>query len=150
MRIQSNYQISITQEEAWDALDDPNMVAKIIPNIKEFTLISENEYSVKITVSMGLVRGTFSGTTSIIEKKRPTSYSLFMKGQGISGSVQGRGDTTFSSNDTGGTNIDFSGEMRIAGVLGRIGQRFIQNSAISFMKQFFDNLAKEVQKRSQQ
>eukprot|EP00456_Euglypha_rotunda_P038517 TRINITY_DN29610_c0_g1_i2.p2 TRINITY_DN29610_c0_g1~~TRINITY_DN29610_c0_g1_i2.p2 ORF type:complete len:109 (-),score=31.47 TRINITY_DN29610_c0_g1_i2:11-337(-) len=82
MEMLGNRRLAITQQQAWEALNDPETLKKCIPGCDKFELTGENTYSVGLAVKIGPVSAKFSGKVMLSDIVAPDGYKLTFEGQG--------------------------------------------------------------------
>ncbi|MBI4305095.1 MAG: carbon monoxide dehydrogenase subunit G [Chloroflexi bacterium] len=147
MKIEGTYELKAGIETVWDMLNDPDVLASCIPGCKSLTAEGKNAYQAELSVGIGMIRGTYSGSVRITDQKRPKSYRLKIEGEGPGGFI--KGDASVNLDDSGNetTTVTVSGDGEVGGVLARVGQRLIGQTSKSLMKQFFDCLGKQARTR---
>src|SRR5919109_2927452 len=74
--------IPASQQDTWEALNDPEVLKACVPGCESITLVNPNEYQVLMTARVGPVSAKFRGRLSLFDIKPPQSYSLAFEGQG--------------------------------------------------------------------
>ena len=144
MKVEGSYEINAGINKVWDALNDPEILAKMIPGATALERVSENSYKATMNVGVGMIKGKFEGTIDLIDPIEPESYTLKVTAKGPGAFVNGTSDFKLTALSDTKTRIDVVGEAQIGGMLARVGQRLSGNAARSMMNQFFDNLKKSV------
>ena len=144
MKVEGSYEIDAGINKVWDALNDPEILAKMIPGATALERVSENSYKATMNVGVGMIKGKFEGTIDLINPIEPESYTLKVTAKGPGAFVNGTSDFKLTALSDTKTLIDVVGEAQIGGMLARVGQRLSGNAARSMMNQFFDNLKKSV------
>ncbi len=128
--------IGAGRQTVWDALNDPEILARCIPGCEEITRLSENQLQVKLMVKMGPVRSRFAGTLTLQDIKAPESCSLVFEGTGAAGFAKG-GSTVALTEEGAQTRLNYAAKASIGGKLGQVGGRLIESSARKMADEFF-------------
>ena len=144
MKVEGSYEINAGVNAVWTALNDPEILAKMIPGATALEQVSPNSYKASMNVGVGMVKGKFEGTVDLIDPVEPESYTLKVTGKGPGAFVNGTSDFKLTALSDTKTQVDVVGEAQIGGMLARVGQRLSGNAARSMMNQFFENLKKNV------
>ena len=144
MKVEGSYEINAGINQVWDALNDPDVLAKMIPGATALEQVAENSYKASMNIGVGMVEGKFEGTVEVIDPVERESYTLNVTGKSPGASVTGTSDFKLIALSDNRTRIDVVGEAQIGGMLARVSQRLSGNAARSLMNQFFDNLKKNV------
>ena len=67
-------------EKVWDMLDTPEMIEKLIPHLHTMREVADGQYEATMKIGIGPVRGEFTGEITVLEKSRPQTYKLGLKG----------------------------------------------------------------------
>jgi uncharacterized protein len=103
----------------------------------------ENQYNAKLTAGVGPVKGVFTATVSLQDIVVPEHYKIVVEGKGQPGFVKGSGELNLK--DAGGaTEIVYTGDVNVGGLIASVGQRMIQSAANLLAGRFFKSLESEV------
>ena len=138
------YKIPASQEKVWDALNDPEILAKCIPGCQELNKDSETELSATVKSKVGPVSATFKGKVTISELDPPNSYRISGEGSGgVAGFAKGGAEVKLSGADDG-TVLTYVANAQVGGKLAQIGSRLIDSTAKKMANEFFGKFAEEV------
>jgi len=106
--------------------------------------VSEDSYNATLKIGIGSIKGTFMGRIRMQDKQPPSHYRLSVEGKGGPGFLSGEG--LIRLEDSGSdTNVSYSGDVQIGGLIASVGQRMLQGFAKQQISQFFMALAKETE-----
>jgi uncharacterized protein len=131
------------RERAYALLQDPSVLARCIPGCEGLDRIGENEYAMRMKMSLASISGKFEGKVRLTDTNPPDSFRMLVDGAGKIGFLKGDGVLTLAPQE-GGAGIVFSGEVQVGGTIANVGQRLVETTARMLIKRFFDNLAKAV------
>ena len=137
MELNGSYVFKLPREELWDALMDPAVVGGCIPGVRAFEALAGDAFSYEIDVRVGPVSASYKGTIEMTEQARPESYRLTASGSGGRTTVRGAGVVTLAPAGDGSTTLTFEGDVQVAGMLARVGQRLLTTVAKAQINQFF-------------
>lgn len=132
------------REQVWDALLAPETLADCIPGCEIFEPSGDGSYRVVMRVGVAAVRGTYTGSVTLADRRHLESYRMIVQGRGSGGSVRGECVLTFADMDGGGTQVRVEGDAQVTGVVARVGQRLMGNASRMLMNQFFGCLKSKV------
>ena len=142
MKIEGTQKIDAPRERIFAALIDPAVLQKCIPGCEQMEKTGENQYSARLTAGVGPVKGVFTATVSLQDIVSPEHYKLVVEGKGQPGFVKGSGELNLK--DTGSaTEIQYTGEVNVGGLIASVGQRMIQATANMLAGRFFKALEAE-------
>ena len=121
MKISGSYFLPLPPEQAYQRLQDPEILAGAMPGCESLDKIGEDEYRMKMKMALASLSGNFDGKVRITEQSPPNSFKLMVEGSGKVGFMKGEGLLKFTPKDTG-TEVSYEGD-----VLREIKRRFKHN-----------------------
>lgn len=147
MDMQGTRQLGVTQQQAWEALNDPHTLKLCLPGCDKFEATGEGQYAVSMTVKIGPVSARFGGKVMLSDIEPPSSYKLAFEGQGgVAGFGKGSSSVTLTPNDTG-CELAYTVQAQVGGKIAQLGQRLVDGAAKSMADDFFKRFDAEMQKR---
>jgi carbon monoxide dehydrogenase subunit G len=143
VKISGTYTLPLSQERAYAAMQDPEVLARAIPGCESLEKVGPDEYRMKMKMALASLSGAFEGKVRITEQTPPNSFRLVVEGTGRIGFVKGDGLLKLSAAEAGGTEIAYEGDAQVGGTIAAVGQRLIDGTAKTMIKKFFDKLAAE-------
>jgi len=121
MDMQGTRQLSATQQQAWDALNDPEVLKKCIPGCDKFESTGEYQYAVGMAVKVGPVSAKFTGKVTLAEIQPPVSYKLSFEGQGgVAGFGKGASSVSLAPNAQG-CELSYTVQAQVGGKIAQLG-----------------------------
>ena len=139
MKLTGDYIFEASRDLVWDALNDPTVLAKIMPGCEKLEQTGDNEYEGVLKIKVGPVQGAFQGKIKLSEINAPSSYKMQVDGQGAPGFVKGVGSVQLTEQE-GKTVMHYDGDAQVGGRIASVGQRLIESSAKSITNQSLDGL----------
>ena len=147
MEMEGSRVLAITQDQAWAALNDPEVLKASIPGCEKVEATGENRYAVVVAVKVGPLAAKFAGKILLSEVNPPESYTLTFDGQGgAAGFGKGQAKVKLTPQGTG-CELAYSATAQVGGKLAQVGQRLIDGVARSMAEDFFKRFDQEVQRR---
>ena len=147
MDMQGTRQLAVTQQQAWEALNDPEILKTCIPGCEKFELTGENTYAVGTAIKIGPVAARFNGRVVLSEIVPPASYKLGFDAQGgVAGFGKGESAVLLTPN-AGGCELSYTVHSTVGGKIAQLGQRLIDGAAKSLAEDFFRRFDEELQRR---
>ena len=147
MNLEGEYTFDGPREEVWDLVQDPEALAMALPGTQSLEKVGENEYEGVMNVRIGAVSGVFSGRVLIEDEQPPESLTMKVDGEGKPGFVKGVGQVNLLDQGDGTTLMKYSGELQIGGRLASVGQRLLDTTSKSMLRQGLGELNKALQAR---
>ncbi len=173
MEMLGNRRLGVTQQQAWEALNDPETLKKCIPGCDKFELVGDNTYSVALAVKIGPVSAKFSGKVMLSDIVAPDGYKLTFEGQGgVAGFAKGASSVTLkpladvpadaapvdaaiaheataaaAPAAPAGCELDYTVQAQVGGKIAQLGQRLIDGAAKSTADDFFKRFEAEMRSR---
>ena len=147
MDMQGSRVLNATQEQAWQALNDPDILKACIPGCDKFELAEPNVYAVGVALKIGPVAAKFTGKVSLMDIVPPNSYALQFEAQGgIAGF--GKGESKVELKPVyGGVELNYTVHSQVGGKIAQLGQRLIDGVAKTLAEDFFTRFEEQLQAR---
>jgi carbon monoxide dehydrogenase subunit G len=137
MQMQGSRQLNATAEQAWQALNDPEILKACIPGCDRFEAQGDLAYALGVSIKIGPVSAKFSGKVSLDEVTPPVSYVLHFEAQGgVAGFGKGTSKVRLEPNAEG-VMLVYEVSSQVGGKLAQVGQRLIDAAAKSLAEDFF-------------
>ncbi|RYF38759.1 MAG: carbon monoxide dehydrogenase [Comamonadaceae bacterium] len=149
MDMQGSRALAITQQQAWDALNDPEVLKLCIPGCDKVEATGENQYAVGVAVKIGPVSAKFAGKITLSDINPPNSYTISFDGQGgAAGFGKGNAQVQLAPPAEGaGCVLSYTVQAQVGGKIAQMGQRLIDGVAKSMAEDFFKRFDEEMQRR---
>src|SRR5215467_14545073 len=142
MKIDGTHKIQARRERVFQALTDPLILQKCIPGCEQLEKTAENQYNAKLSAAVGSIKSVFTAIVTLDELTPSSHYKLIVDGKGQPGFVKGSGAFDLEEQD-GATEIKYSGDVNVGGLLASVGQRMLQSTAKMMASKFFTTLEAE-------
>ena len=147
MDMQASRQLSVTQQQAWDALNDPEVLKTCIPGCDKVEASGDNQYAIGMALKIGPVSAKFAGKITLSEIVAPSSYTISFEGQGgPAGHGKGNARVLLTPN-AAGCELAYTVHAQVGGKVAQLGQRLIDGAAKGMAEDFFKRFDEEMQRR---
>jgi uncharacterized protein len=147
MEMQGSRQLAVTQQQAWDALNDPEVLKTCIAGCEKIERTGDNQFAISMAVKVGPVAAKFAGNITLSDIVAPQSYTLSFDGQGgVAGFGKGSAKVALEPN-ADGCNMQYTVNAQVGGKIAQMGQRLIDGVAKSMAEDFFKRFDEEMQRR---
>jgi len=137
MDMQGSKALAVTQQQAWEALNNPDILKACIAGCDKLEATGENQYAVGMAVKIGPVAAKFNGKIQLTDVNPPDSYILNFEGQGgAAGFGKGQADVRLVPQGTG-SELSYSVRAQVGGKIAQLGQRLIDGVARGMAEDFF-------------
>ena len=143
MELQGTHQFKAPLSKVWEALLDPTVLAKALPGGDQLERVGENDYKAAMNVRVGPVQGRFEGQVTLSEIVEHEGYRLTVTGSGAAGFLSGDGTLKLEENEDG-TLLTYAGDVNVGGRIASVGQRLIDSTAKSIIRQGFRTLDEQL------
>ncbi|HWQ12488.1 MAG TPA: carbon monoxide dehydrogenase subunit G, partial [Roseiflexaceae bacterium] len=147
MKISGSYIIDAPRDQVWAALNDIEVLARVVPGCERLEQTGENEFEGTVKIGIQSIRGTYNGKIRLEDIQPPSHYRLVASGKSASGVVDGAGTVDLEEQD-GKTLLRYSGDAQIGGTLASVGQRLIEGASKQLINQSLKALAEQIAIRS--
>ena len=147
MDMQGQRTLTATQQQAWDALNNAEVLKVCIPGCEKFEPTGDNAFAVTTALKIGPVAARFTGKVQLTDIVAPTRYQLNFDAQGgVAGF--GKGQSSVELKPLGsGCELHYTVHSSVGGKIAQMGQRLIDGVAKSMAESFFKRFDEEMQRR---
>ncbi|MBX3655859.1 MAG: carbon monoxide dehydrogenase subunit G [Ramlibacter sp.] len=149
MDMQGSRALAVTQQQAWDALNNPEVLKACIPGCDKVEATGEDQYAVGVAVKIGPVAAKFNGKITLSDINPPNSYTITFDGQGGAAGF-GKGNSAVQlkpAAEGSGCELSYTVHASVGGKIAQLGQRLIDGVAKSMAEDFFKRFDEEMQRR---
>jgi uncharacterized protein len=129
--------IRASQQDTWNALNDPEILKASVPGCESIEKTGENEYLVLMVARVGPVSAKFKGKLALSDLDPPNSYSIAFEGQGGAAGFGKGGAQVRLAPESEGTRLAYSVKASVGGKLAQIGSRLVDAAAKKIANDFF-------------
>jgi len=145
MEMQGRRVLAVTPDRAWQALNDPEVLAACIPGCEKLEPIDEDRMKAVLALRVGPLAATFHGQVRLSERVHPARYTLHFEGQGGAvGFGSGTAQVVLDPHEQG-CEIVYTVQAKVGGKIAQMGQRLIDGVAKSLAETFFQRLDQALQ-----
>ena len=141
MKLSGSYQINLSKEKVWEALNDPEILKQAIPGCEEFIKNSETEFTATATNKIGPFNASFTGDIELKDLNPPNSYKISGSGNSPVGFASGEAKVKLEDHENG-TNLIYEVEANVGGKIAQVGSRLIDMTAKKMADIFFGKFSK--------
>lgn len=148
MQLQGEHTFSADRGQVWERLNDAAVLARITPGLDRLQARGEDAYEALFAIKMGPINSTFSGTLRVVDREAPERFRLLIAVAGRAGSVDAAAAVAAlpaAGAERERTQVTFSAEAKLTGLLVRMGQRVLSGVGRLLTKQFFQALERELE-----
>jgi carbon monoxide dehydrogenase subunit G len=147
MEMQGSRTLAADRQQAWEALNDPEVLKACIPGCDKVEPAGPDQYAIAMSVKIGPVSAKFAGKIQLLDVQPPTSYTLKFEGQGgAAGFGKGQAQVRLEPRDSG-CELTYTASAQVGGKIAQVGQRLIDGVARSMAEDFFKRFEQELQRR---
>ncbi|MFM7342142.1 MAG: SRPBCC family protein [Betaproteobacteria bacterium] len=147
MEMQATRLLGVTQQQAWLALNDPQVLKLCIPGCDKVEATADSEFDIGMALRIGPVSARFKGHISLSDIVPPSSYRISFEGQGGPAGF-GKGQAQVQLAPVGSVcELSYSVTASVGGKVAQLGQRLIDGVARSLAEDFFRRFDEEMQRR---
>lgn len=145
MKFEGKHSFQASREQVWEAVQNPQMLARTLPGARRLEEKGEDEYAITVAAGVGSVKAVYDGTFSLTDKHELESCTVRASARGSAGSV----DTTarmrlLDDGQNGGAQMHYEADAKVTGALAGVGQRLIGAAAKKTTKEFLEALDREI------
>ncbi|SIT35095.1 Carbon monoxide dehydrogenase subunit G [Paraburkholderia piptadeniae] len=145
MELTETYTLAVSQQQAWDALNDTEILRASIPGCDSIEPDGENAYAVTLSAAVGPVKARFKGRMELTDIDAPHTYTIVFEGQGgAAGFGKGQTHVTLEPDGDDATKLTYTAHAQVGGKLAQIGSRLVDGAARKLAGEFFRRFSEQV------
>lgn len=144
MKLAGTAILPATPAEVWSLFTDPARLSRLLPGCERLEPDGLDRYKAAVKFGIAAITGKYAGTLEFAEKKPPRSLVLKMDGKGLPGFVKGEGRIELAPKGGTETELTYTGEAQVGGLIASVGQRMLDAAARKIVQQFFDSAKAEL------
>jgi uncharacterized protein len=138
MELTDSYTLPVSQQRAWEALNDTEILRASIPGCESIEADGENTYAVAMSASVGPVKARFKGRMQLTDIDAPRAYTIEFEGQGgAAGFGKGNARVSLEPDGDDATRLSYTATAQVGGKLAQIGSRLVDGAARKIAGEFF-------------
>lgn len=136
--------IPASQQDTWNALNDPEVLKACVPGCESIAPLAPNEYAVLMAARVGPVSAKFKGRLVLSDIQPPQAYAIAFDGQGGAAGF-GKGSARVRLAPEGEvTRLAYEVKASVGGKLAQIGSRLVDAAAKKIADDFFKNFTQHM------
>ena len=147
MKLSGSYQINLSKQKVWEALNDPEILKKAIPGCEEFKKNSDTEFTATAINKIGPFNASFTGNIELKELDPPNSYKIVGSGNSPVGFASGEAYVKLEDFEDG-TKLIYSVEANVGGKIAQVGSRLIDMTAKKMADVFFGEFSELISQKT--
>lgn len=137
MHFEGTVDIAAPREHVWAFVTDPNQVGRCGPGVESIDVIDATHFKATAKVGIGFISARFVVNMEFAEQMPPDAARIKAHGQAPGSAVDADASMRLSDNASGGTTMDWSADVDIAGTIASVGARLIEGTANKMIGQTF-------------
>jgi carbon monoxide dehydrogenase subunit G len=138
MQFAGTVDIAAPRDKVWAFVIDPDQVGQCGPGVESIEVIDDTHFKATAKVGIGFINARFVVNMEMAELTPPDRAVIKAHGQAPGSAVDATAQMSLSDGPDGGTTMDWSADVAIAGSLASIGARLIEGTANKMIGQTFD------------
>jgi uncharacterized protein len=147
LKITGSYTIDAPRDQVWAALNDMEVLARIVPGCERLVQTGENEFEGTVKIGIQSIKGSYNGKIRLEDIQPPHHYKLVASGRSSNGVVDSSGSVDLAEQD-GKTVLTYGGDAQIGGTLASVGQRLIEGASKQMINQSLKALVEQINARN--
>ncbi|MGE5817533.1 MAG: CoxG family protein [Deltaproteobacteria bacterium] len=147
MKFTQNAQIPVAREPLWNFLMDVPKVAQSLPGVESVSQIDDTTYEGALKVRVGPIALNLKGKI-VLEEKDKQNWRATLRAEAkdrmAAGAVNGKTTMVLKEIASDQTELLVETDVNILGKIGEFGQPIIRKKADSMLKEFVENIRKQL------
>lgn len=125
MKLSGQHEFSAPASEIYGRLLDPDSLRSCMPGCERLDPVSQDEFSIAMSVPIPAVKGEYEGTVSILDRQPPSSFRMRIEVVGKSGFVNADASMQVEPNGDAASIVRYEADAQIGGPAASVGQRVL-------------------------
>ena len=147
MKFSQSAQIPVAREPLWEFLMDVPKVAQSLPGVESVSKIDDTTYEGALKVRVGPIALNLLGKI-IVDERDKENWRAALRAEAndrrAAGAVKGKTTMMLKAVDSNQTELVVETDVNILGKIGEFGQPIIRKKADSMLKEFVENIKKQL------
>ncbi|HLY95375.1 MAG TPA: SRPBCC domain-containing protein [Gaiellaceae bacterium] len=126
MNVSGERTFAAPRATVWQVLNDPTAMAKTMPGVESFDVHDARRWTANVKIPLGLGGLRMKIDMDKVEERELEFAKMAIKGTGVGAMLNMETSFTLGDAPAGGTAMQWSAEVKIAGPVGSMGQRVLQ------------------------
>jgi carbon monoxide dehydrogenase subunit G len=126
VRVEGTRTFDAPRATVWQVLNDPSRLAKTMPGVESFDIHDDRNWRANVKIPLGLGGLRMSIDFTKMEEREPEFAKLAAKGNGVGAIMNMETAFHLAESASGGTDMKWEADVKIAGPVGSMGQRVLQ------------------------
>jgi uncharacterized protein len=145
MHFEGSVPIKASRDKVWAFVTDPNQVGQCGPGVERIEVVDDTHFKATAKVGIGFISARFNVDMTFADLQAPDKAVIKAHGQAPGSAVDADAQMTLSDGEDGGTVMDWSADVNIAGTLASVGARLIEGTANKMIGQTFDCMKQKLE-----
>jgi carbon monoxide dehydrogenase subunit G len=150
VRVEGTRTFDAPRATVWQVLNDPSRLAKTMPGVESFDVHDDRNWRANVKIPLGLGGLRMSIDFTKMEEREPEFAKLAAKGNGVGAIMNMETAFHLAESASGGTDMKWEADVKIAGPVGSMGQRVLQPIVNQQVGQVLSALDEQVKEASAQ
>ena len=156
MQLKGEQLLPVSQQAAWEALNDTELLKESIPGCESITpSTGEGDtagvagvYDLVMVAAVGPVKAKFKGKLELTDLDPPNAYTIRFEGSGgVAGFGKGAAMVKLVPQDDASTRLDYEANASVGGKIAQVGSRLVDMAARKIADNFFVNFNEALTRR---
>jgi uncharacterized protein len=135
--------IPADRERVFHALVDPAILQRAIPGCESLVATGPDIYQATLKIGVAGLKGSYTGTAAISDKRPPDALTLAFEGKGGPGFVRGSAAIALAD-EAGATRVSCDADVQVGGLIAAVGSRLVEATARKLAADFFNQISREL------
>ena len=131
--------IKATTDKTFESLSNPEFMASCIPDVQSYSVVDQDNFTAKVKIGVGIVRGTVEMQFGLQEKTAPIHAKLVGSGAGAGSKL--RIESVFDlAADGNSTEMTWAADADLSGLIAGIGGSVLKGQSEKQVAKIFENV----------
>ena len=146
MILEGTHAFRASREAVWEALQDPDVIAKTTPGTRDMRRVAAERYEGKMRLGLGPLVAEFDVVVTLTDVAAPERYTMHVAGGGRLASLRGSVAVQLSP-DGAGVVLRYRADFQVGGPAAALGHRLLESVGQLMARQGLEAMNREVERR---
>jgi carbon monoxide dehydrogenase subunit G len=125
VKVEGTKEFEASRERVWAVISDPESMSRLMPGVEGFEVVDDEHWKAKVKIPLGLGGLKMSIAFEKLDERPLEFSSMRAKGKGV-GALMDMTTSFTLSGEGAHTSMAWQADVSIAGAVGSMGQRVLQ------------------------
>ena len=145
MKLADTKRIAAPRSRVYEALNEPDILARCIPGCEGVTKLSDTEMEAVVVLKVGPMKAKFTGSVRLEDLDPPAGYTITGEGRAPAAGLARGSARVRLEEDGDATQLSYEVDVSMSGKIAQFGARLMEATSRKLAGEFFDTFGSIVE-----